>query len=76
MSCAEEGNDKFWIIHFYPDYVYKDNLQVEIDTANADKQALVNSYLRWIEGVLRVKFLYAKLLDEFLHIRHSFLDKC
>ena len=52
-----------------------DDLMEIIETANAGIKDVINSYIHWLEGVLRGKHIYAKLLDEFYHIRHSFLDE-
>ena len=36
---------------------------------------LIQPYIHWVEDVLRVKCCYAKLLSDFLHIKHGFLTE-
>jgi len=77
------GREIFWLRHFDPtplvemweDKISLDDLQEDMTAANTDIQDTVKPYLLWLEDALRVKHVYAKLLDEFLHIRHTFLDE-
>jgi len=77
------GREVFWLKRFdLTPVLERQELQFdlaelieEIDAANANIKQTVNPYIHWLEGVLRVKCVYAKLLNEFYHIRHSFLDE-
>ncbi|MCL2817747.1 MAG: DUF6076 domain-containing protein, partial [Clostridiales bacterium] len=83
LTCDENGEELFWLNHFNPMPMITmweakadlDELQQDIDKANGDMQNTVVPYIRWLEDVLRVKYVYAKLLDEFYHIRHAFLNE-
>jgi len=83
LSYDEKGREIFFITNFDPtpmlemweNKVNLDDLQEDMTAANDDIRNSVTPYLCLLEDLLRVKFVYAKLLDEFLHIRHAYLDE-
>ena len=82
LTCDDAGEDLFWLTHFDPTPILdmwedphcRDDGQDGMAKMNADIQSTIIPYLHWLEDVLRVKFVYSVLLDEFLHIKHAFLD--
>ena len=83
FDCNESSEELSWLTNFDPSAMIEfwktDTEQIDlpeaIEVANKDIQATIAPYLRWLEDVLRVKYVYAKLLDEFYHIRHAFLNE-
>lgn len=83
LTCDENGEELFWLINFDPIEMIefwqtgtdRIDLMEQIEAANKDIQETISPYLYWLEDVLRVKYVYTKLLDEFYHIRHSFLNE-
>lgn len=46
----------------------------DIQDVNDDIEQTFRWYIHFLEDVLRVKICYAKLLDEYLHIKHGYLN--
>ena len=46
----------------------------DIQDVNEDIERTFRWYIHFLEDVLRVKICYAKLLDEYLHIKHGYLN--
>lgn len=78
----KEGRELFQLSRFEPvsrlwesEGSDKDDFRDDLDVFNKDVRETVTFYLRWLEAVLRVQHVYAKLLDEYLHTRHAFLGE-
>ena len=82
LTYDDNGEERFWLTRFdltsmmnmWEDKFDVDSLLEVIESANATIKNVIGRYIHWLEGVLRVKFVYEKLIDEFYHIRHGFLD--
>lgn len=79
---TDQSYAPFELMRFEPDDDFewrrKDDMEglvEDVEAINADIESIVNKYLCWLEDVLRVKYTYARLLGEYLHIRHGFLDE-
>lgn len=79
---TDQSYAPFELAHFEPadDFEwrrenYLEDLVEDVNAANDDIEAVVDEYLHWIEDMLRVRYVYTKLLNDYLHIRHGFLDE-
>jgi len=63
------------MVKWWESKLYLDDLFEIIEAVNTGIKNTINSYIFWLEGVLRVRYVYAKLLDGFYHIRHGFLNE-
>lgn len=78
----EFGEPYFYLTHFAPSYFLdlwsdgetnQQDLTADMNEANEDIEKTVSTYLNWLEDVLRVKYIYETLLEDYIHVQHSFL---
>jgi len=83
LTYRDDGKEVFYLTRFnlmsmrelWDNKAFVDEIVEDLEAINKSIKAIVAPYIHWLESVLRVQYVYAKLIDEFYHIRHGFLDE-